>query len=270
MDVLVLHNMTFSSIHASFKQLHCRLNVLGSKAIDSFWDILQKYELKGSQNTVSDCSIGKESTSEWEEINPNTGKTYHKGEMQTSPLITKCIMKNKHFLLFVNNWTDYIRYFCFTSLLFCNRRERHKIHSLCKTPSFLQHLFPTHHPNIFTQCHDLENSQATILFRAWSTAHLSQRKVILLLHCTIKSLPVTAENRPVYLEPQHSVLLNPRSIMEILTSINRPLRVREKMPCGWSTVLKVKTLWIKVRPYSHFSVGQLKENQSIYYLFWKQ
>lgn len=120
MDVLVLHNTTFSSIHASFKQLHCRLNVLGSKAINSFWDILQKYELKGSLNTVSDCSIGKESTSEWEEINPNTGKTYHKGEMQTSPLITKCIMKNKHFLLFVNNWTDYTRYFCFTSLLFCN------------------------------------------------------------------------------------------------------------------------------------------------------
>lgn len=81
---------------------------------------------------------------------------------------------------------------------------------------------------------------------------------------------MTVENCPVYLEPQHSVLLNPRSIMEILTSINRPLRVREKMPCGCSTVLKVKTPWIKVRPYSHFPVGQLKENQSINYLFWKQ
>lgn len=122
-DVLVLHNMTFSSIHASFKQLHCRLNALGSKAINSFWDILQKYELKGSLNTASDYSIRKESTSEWEDINQNTGKMYHKGEMQTSPLITKYIMKNELLLLFVNNWADYTRYFCFTSLLFCNITE---------------------------------------------------------------------------------------------------------------------------------------------------
>lgn len=111
--------MTFSSIHASFKRLHCRLNVLGSKAINSFRDTLLKYELKGSLNTVNDCSIRKESSSEWEEINQNTGKTYHKGEMQTSPLITKYIMKNK-LLLFVSNWTDFARYFCFTSFLFCN------------------------------------------------------------------------------------------------------------------------------------------------------
>lgn len=32
--------------------------------------------------------------------------------------------------------------------------------------------------------------------------------------------------------------------MEILPSMNRPLRVREKMPAGWSTILKVKELRI--------------------------
>lgn len=38
------------------------------------------------------------------------------------------------------------------------------------------------------------------------------------------------------------------------------------MPCGWSTVLKVKKLRIKARP--SFLLGQGKENQSIHHLFW--
>lgn len=96
-----------------------------------------------------------------------------------------------------------MRRFCFAFIQFYNLCR--KICPLCKMLS-LNSISPVHHSDVFTQCHNLASEghnpktlQPSALFQNQVRSHLSQGKVIPLLHCTITPLPVTAENCPVYL-----------------------------------------------------------------------
>lgn len=108
MDVLVLCNMTFSSIHTSSGQLYHRLSILRfkDKLPILFKTPFDSMKLKGRLDTVRDYGIRTEITrpQRGKKTNPKQGKHTARGEYvklpldykkyyekQTLPVICKCI-----------------------------------------------------------------------------------------------------------------------------------------------------------------------------------